>query len=221
VPSFTQFRATLDLWARFEGLEQVPAGGHAALTFDDGPDPEGTPAVLDALDVTGLKATFFLVGEQLMANPRLGGELVRRGHEVELHGFAHVRHPDLSAREARDDLARGLGAVEAATGRRPRFHRPPYGEFSADSHAACADLGLEPVLWSSWGMDWETIGAERIADLVARDLEDGAIVVLHDSARYAYRETAVPTAEAIPLIAAAAEERGLRLVPLGEAAGGG
>jgi peptidoglycan-N-acetylglucosamine deacetylase len=221
VPSFLQYRATLALWERLPALERVPAGGHAALTFDDGPDPEGTPPVLDALDAAGARATFFLVGEQLMANPRLGGELVRRGHEVALHGFGHVRHPDLSPREVRDDLARGLGAVEAATGIRPRFHRPPYGEPSEDTHAACDDLDLEPVLWSAWGMDWETLEPARIADLVIRDLDDGAIVVLHDSARYAYRPSAAPTAEAVAVIAGAAEERDLRLVPLGEAVGGG
>jgi peptidoglycan/xylan/chitin deacetylase (PgdA/CDA1 family) len=217
MPSFGQHRATLDLWQRFPALERVPPGDHAVLSFDDGPDPDGTPQVLDALDQEGIKATFFLVGEQLMAHPRLGGEVVRRGHEVALHGFGHVRHPDLSPREARDDLARGLGAVEAATGRRPRFHRPPYGEFSEHSYAACSDLGLEPVLWSAWGMDWETISAERIAELVARDLDDGAVALLHDSARYGHRPSVEPTVAAIPLVAGAARDRGLRLVPLGEA----
>ena len=219
MPGFAQQRRLLEYWRRFPGLERVAPGGRAVLTFDDGPDPDATPAVLDALEAAGARATFFMLGEQLMRHPRLGGEVARRGHEIALHGFAHEPHPGLSPREARDDLARGLGAVEAGTGARPRFYRPPYGEFSAASYAACADLGLEPVLWSGWGMDWETIAAERIAELVGRDLDDGAVVVLHDSPRYAPRASAAPTAEAVPLVAALARERGLALVALGQAIG--
>ena len=221
MPGFGQQRRMLESWGRFPSLERVAPGRRAVLTFDDGPDPEVTPAVLDALEAAGARATFFLVGEQLMRQPRLGGELVARGHEVALHGFAHERHANLSPRVVRDDLARGLGAVEAATRVRPRFYRPPYGEFSDASYAACADLGLEPVLWSGWGMDWEAIAPERIAELVGRDLDDGAIVVLHDSARYADRPSAAPTAAAVPLVAGLARERGLELVALGEAIGPG
>ena len=148
----------------------------------------------------------------------LGREIVERGHEVALHCFAHRPHDDMTPTAARDDVARGLGTVEAGTGTRPRWYRPPYGRFTEHSFAACAKLELEPVYWSAWGGDWETISAERIADLVARDLGDGAIVLLHDSARYASRPTAEATAEAVPLIAERAREQGLELLPLGEAA---
>lgn len=222
MPSFQGEVARQRRWAELPGLERVPGAGAAAvLTFDDGPDPEGTPAVLDALAAEGVRATFFLVGEQLMAEPRLGGEIARAGHEIALHGFGHVHHDELRDQGARDDLARGLGTVEAATGRRPRFYRPPYGVFSPASHAACADLGLEPVLWSAWGLDWEDIAADRIADLVIRDLGPGVIVLLHDAVRYGHRRSAVPTAAAIRLIAAAARERGVELLPLGEALAAG
>ena len=74
--------------------------------------------------------------------------------------------------------------------------------FNEHSYEAVRAVGLEPVYWSAWGMDWETISAERILDIVERDLEPGAIVVLHDSARYAHRPDVAPTVEAIPLIAA-------------------
>jgi peptidoglycan/xylan/chitin deacetylase (PgdA/CDA1 family) len=215
VPSFLQFRATEELWTRFPGRERVE-GARAALTFDDGPDPDATPAVLDALDAAGLKATFFIVGEQAAAHPRLAREVATRGHEIALHGYEHREHGELSPREARDDLARGLGAVEATTGRRATSYRPPYGRFSEDSYEACSRLRLEPVLWSAWGMDWEPLPPARIADLVVRDLDPGAIVLLHDSARYASRHDAAATAQAIPLLAAAAAERGLEFGPLAE-----
>ena len=217
MPGFGEQRRMLESWARFGALERVPRGRGAALTFDDGPDPDATPAVLDALEAADARATFFLVGEQLMSHPRLGGELVRRGHEVALHGFAHEPHVRLRPQAVRDDLARGVGAVEAATGARPRLFRPPYGELTEAADAACADLGLRAVGWSAWGGDWETIAPERIADLVGRDLEEGAVVLLHDSARYAPRPSAAPTAEAVALIAVLARERGLALTPVGAA----
>jgi peptidoglycan/xylan/chitin deacetylase (PgdA/CDA1 family) len=220
MPSFREFKETLELWERFPGLERGEAGaGKVALTFDDGPDEDATEAVLDALEGIGAHATFFMLGEQLMRHQGIGREVVRRGHEVALHGFGHEPHEELSPQQARDDLARGLGALEAATGRHPRFYRPPYGRFSEHSYEACRKLGMEPVYWSSWGSDWESISGTRIAELSARDLADGAILLLHDSARYADRERATPTAEALAPLAERAHASDLELVTLGEVKG--
>jgi peptidoglycan/xylan/chitin deacetylase (PgdA/CDA1 family) len=206
----------LERWARLPGVERVAEpGARAVLTFDDGPDPDATPDVLDALDAAGAKATFFMVGEQLLRHYSIAREVVARGHEVELHGFEHRPHDELSPQEARDDIARGLGALEASTGVRAHRYRPPYGLFSEASHAACAHLDLEPVYWSGWGMDWEPIPGSRIAELAGRDLAPGAIVLLHDSPRYSTRSSGLPTAEAVPLIADAAREAGLELTTLG------
>jgi peptidoglycan/xylan/chitin deacetylase (PgdA/CDA1 family) len=208
--------ATAERWRQLPALERVEQG--AALTFDDGPDPRGTPAVLDALDAAGVRATFFLVGEQLMRHHAIAREAAARGHELALHGYEHVEHDSLRPQAARDDLARALGAFEAATGKRPRFFRPPYGRFSEASYDACRHLGLEPVYWSSWGMDWEALAPDRIADLVLRDLSAGAIVLLHDSPRYGHRPDAKPTAEAVATIVEGARELDLTLAPLGELA---
>jgi peptidoglycan/xylan/chitin deacetylase (PgdA/CDA1 family) len=219
MPSCRQLRETFELWERFPALERGEAGGgKVALTFDDGPDPDATPEVLDALDEIGAHATFFMLGEQLMLHQDIGREVVRRGHEVALHGFEHHEHGELSPQQARDDLARGLGALEASTGRHPRFYRPPYGRFSEHSFKACSWLGMKPVYWSAWGMDWEPIPPARIADLAGRDLADGAILLLHDSARYAHRDSAVATAEALTPLAERALAAGLRLATLGEVA---
>jgi peptidoglycan/xylan/chitin deacetylase (PgdA/CDA1 family) len=216
VPGYRQMLETAERWRRMPALERLASG--AAITFDDGPDPDGTPAVLDALDAAGVRATFFLVGEQLMRHHAIARDAVARGHEVALHGYEHVEHDSLRPQAARDDLARALGAFEASTGQRPRFFRPPYGRFSEASYDACRHLGLEPVYWSSWGMDWEALAPDRIADLVLRDFSDGAIVLLHDSPRYGHRPDAIPTAEAVPAIAARAAELGVRLATLSELA---
>jgi peptidoglycan/xylan/chitin deacetylase (PgdA/CDA1 family) len=208
LPSFTQHRDTLARWEQFPALERLQAE-HVALSFDDGPDPDGTPAVLDALDEAGVKATFFMVGDQVKQSPSLAREVVNRGHDVGLHGGTHSSQRDLEDWKVKDEMAYALGTVEVATGRRPTRFRPPYGVFSEAGYEACRALRLEPVYWSAWGMDWETISAERITDIVERDLEPGAIVVLHDSARYSHRPDVAETVRAIPLLAAAAAARGL------------
>jgi peptidoglycan/xylan/chitin deacetylase (PgdA/CDA1 family) len=104
---------------------------------------------------------------------------------------------------------RRCSTLESAAGVRAALFRPPYGRFSAGSYGACRAAGLTPVYWSGWGCDWEPIPAARIADLVARGLDPGTIVLLHDSARYAYRDSAQATAAAVGLVLAAAGERGL------------
>jgi peptidoglycan/xylan/chitin deacetylase (PgdA/CDA1 family) len=199
----------------------VPAGDHAVLTFDDGPDPSGgaTPAILDALEAAGAKATFFLVGEQISEAPDLAIEIVERGHEVGVHGQRHLRHDHASIAESVADTEAGYAALAEATGASPRFYRPPYGKLPAAGAEVCDRLGLEVAYWSTWGLDWEPLPSARVARRVNRDLDDGAVVLLHDSARYAARPSAAATAGAIAAIAARAAELGLDLVTLGAACG--
>ena len=199
MPGFQEQRSILDGWRANPGRERT-GGSHAALTFDDGPDPDSTPLVLDVLADLGLKATFFMTGEQAERHPDIAARVADEGNEVALHGHAHLREPPPG------DLERGLEAVQKATGLRPTRYRPPYGR--------AAHTDLELVLWSAWGLDWESIGPDRIADLVLRDLEPGAIVLLHDSARYAPRESAQATALALWAIAEEAATRGIELGPL-------
>lgn len=211
---------TLERWRAFPGLERADGIGGVVLTFDDGPDQDATPTVLEVLESEGVRATFFLVGEQVEAEPGLARELVERGHDVQLHGYRHVGHEFLTDEEAQRDLERGADAFRAGTGRDPRFYRPPYGRFSRASYEACQALGLQPVYWSAWGTDWETISPERIAELVIPDLSAGAVVLLHDSSRYTHRPDAQGTVEALPLITTAAAERGLPFVTLADAVNG-
>ncbi|MBV9802301.1 MAG: polysaccharide deacetylase family protein, partial [Solirubrobacterales bacterium] len=103
--------------ARTLGIERTVPSAGVALTFDDGPHPEGTPAVLAVLEEAGIQATFFLVGEQVERRPALAAEIAERGHLVALHGYRHRPQPVLSRRAVQDDLARGAHAIESATGR--------------------------------------------------------------------------------------------------------
>lgn len=186
-----------------------------ALSFDDGPDQRCTPQLLETLETIDATATFFVVGEQIRANPGLVREIAERGHELGLHGMTHCRHDRLGAASARRELSQGLATIEEATGRRPRLYRPPYGASSAQLASICAELELKLSYWTEWGQDWEPISARQIADIVLRDLTAGSVILLHDSALYAEREDPQPTVDAIPLIAAAVRQRDLDLVSIG------
>jgi peptidoglycan/xylan/chitin deacetylase (PgdA/CDA1 family) len=213
MPSFQEHREMLLLWAELPGLERVDHG--VALTFDDGPDPDATPAVLDALEAASIHATFFLVGEQVEAHPRLAQEITQRGHEIQAHCYDHTDHERVA--DPARDLWQTLEAIFKATGVAPTHQRPPYGRFTPASHAACLQAGLQPVYWSAWGEDWEDIAPDRIADFVTRDLSEGAVVLLHDSPRYGYRPSAQPTAAAIPLITAAIGQTSAVVRPISNA----
>jgi peptidoglycan/xylan/chitin deacetylase (PgdA/CDA1 family) len=203
------------------GIERVRQDGQAVLTFDDGPDssPDGTGAVLDALDAAGAKATFFLVGEQIADSPELAIEIAARGHEIGVHGQRHFRHDRVPSAESVADIEAGYAAVAEIADGKPSFYRPPYGKLSAAGAETCRRLGLEVAYWSTWGLDWEPLSAQRIASRVNRDLDDGSIVLLHDSARYAARPSAIETARSIEAIAGRAAELSLDLVTLGNACG--
>jgi peptidoglycan-N-acetylglucosamine deacetylase len=221
MPHFSEQLDTLERWRLFPARERADGAQGVVLTFDDGPDQDATPTVLGALDAAGARATFFVVGEQVEADPALAREIAQRGHDLQLHGYGHVAHELLSPDQARYDLERGARALRDATGLDARFYRPPYGRFSPGSYDACRALGLEAVYWSAWGTDWETISPQRIAELVIPDLSAGAVVLLHDSRRYGHRPSARPTAEALPLIAARVAELRLPFLTLAEAVDGG
>lgn len=203
-------------WRRYGGVERVAPSGRAAVTFDDGPDRDATPNVLDALGAASAQATFFLLGTQVERDAGLAREIVARGHEVGLHGYEHERQDRIGATRSRDDVLRGFAAVDDALGVPCRWYRPPFGRMSAGSAQACQELGMMPVFWSAWGLDWESLPPARIAEVASQQLEDGSILLLHDSARFGRRNSALPTAQAVPVIAGRAAERGISLVCLAE-----
>ena len=187
----------------------VPGAAGVALTFDDGPHPEGTPAMLEILSGAGVHATFFLVGEQVARRPALAREIRDRGHLIALHCDRHRLQLRLSARAIEEDLRRGLDAIADATGERPRLHRPPHGIYSAAGLEAARAEGLEPLLWSRWGKDWRRFTTPaRIAARATRELGPGDVILLHDADFYSARGSHRRTAEALGAILATLERRG-------------
>lgn len=193
-------------------LREAGAGeGEVFLTFDDGPHPQGTPAVLELLREAGARATFFLVGEQVAARPALAAEIVAAGHRVELHCFRHRNQLRLTPRSLLDDAERARAAIEDAAGQEVRDYRPPYGIFSGSGLRAIRRRGWRPVLWSQWGRDWDrTATPGSIARRLTGDVTAGDILLLHDADYYSARDSWVRTAAALPRILAELEARGLR-----------
>jgi peptidoglycan/xylan/chitin deacetylase (PgdA/CDA1 family) len=186
------------------------ASAGVALTFDDGPHAEGTPAALAALERAGATATFFLVGEQVRRNPALAREIAAAGHAIALHGFRHRNQLRLSGAAVRSDLQRGAAAIEEATEVSPSIYRPPYGIFSPAGLGAVRGAGYAPWLWSRWGRDWRADATpEGIAARATEDLGPGDVVLLHDADHYSAGGSHRRTAAALPLILEAVNRRGL------------
>lgn len=196
-------------------LAGVGAPGHVALTFDDGPDPRSTPAILDGLDRLGWKATFFVLGSQVRRAPELLDEILARGHELGVHGDRHVSHLRRPAQWTVADVTSARDLIEGRTGRPLRWFRPPYGAMAASSLVAARRTGLQTVLWTTWGRDWrEQATAESVVADVTATWRPGATVLLHDS-----DVTSAPGAwraavGALPLLAQ--RWSGLSVGPLGD-----
>lgn len=172
-----------------------------ALTFDDGPHPQGTPAVLEALAAAGARATFFLVGEQVERRPGLAAEIAAAGHEVALHCHRHRNLLRLSPRQVSADLLRALAVIGEATGRSPRLYRPPYGIFTAAALTIAHRHGWEPLLWSRAGHDWARRATPAsIAVRLTGRVRGGDVLLLHDADHYSAPDSWRRTVAALPLV---------------------
>jgi peptidoglycan/xylan/chitin deacetylase (PgdA/CDA1 family) len=188
-----------------------------AVTFDDGPHPQGTPAVLDALSAVGATATFFLIGEQVARWPALAAEIAAAGHEIGLHGYVHRLLLRRRIGELEADLDRADEVIAAATGHRPTCYRPPYGVFSSGALGLVRRRGLHPLLWSRWGRDWAARETpEAICRRATRGLAAGDVVLLHDADHYSAPDSWRRTAAALPGITAAVAALDEPFVPVTE-----
>jgi peptidoglycan/xylan/chitin deacetylase (PgdA/CDA1 family) len=179
---------------RIEGAEGV------LLTFDDGPHPRGTEAVLEILRAANAKAMFFLVSEQVELRPALAGEIAAAGHGIALHCRRHRNLLRLTPRQVSEDLERAAETIAEATGRAPALHRPPYGIYSGPS-LPVVRRRWQPLLWSRWGHDWSRRATARsVAEEVTRDLTAGDVLLLHDSDAYSVEGSWQQTVSALPRV---------------------
>ena len=158
--------------------------GEVSLNFDDGPDPEVTPRVLDLLDRHQARASFFCIGEKAAAHPDLVKEIARRGHSVENHSH---RHSSLFAfyglRGLRREVRQAQAAIAGAAGRAPGFFRAPAGFRSPFLDPVLAGLGLRYVSWTRRGFDTVDGNAAAVLRRLTRGLTAGDVLLLHDGAQ--------------------------------------
>jgi peptidoglycan-N-acetylglucosamine deacetylase len=184
------------------GIEDRTASGAGyALTFDDGPHAQGTPATLEVLARAGVRATFFLVGEQVLRNPAAAAEIVAAGHGVGLHCHRHRNLLRLTPWQVREDILRAQGVIEDATGRSPALYRPPYGVPNAMALLLARRRGWRTLLWSHWGRDWEASATPAsIAARVTDGAGPGAVLLLHDADDYSAPSSWRRTVAALPRV---------------------
>lgn len=184
-------------------IPRTVAQSGVALTFDDGPHPEGTPAVLDILERAGARATFFMVGEQADRRPQLVAEVAARGHLVALHAYRHRLQMRMSPRELEDDIARGLDSLQRALEHSPTLHRAPYGVYSPWGLRSVRSAGLSPLLWSRWGKDWRgNTTPQRIATRACERVAQHDVILLHDADFYSSPGSHRRTVKALEMILA-------------------
>jgi peptidoglycan/xylan/chitin deacetylase (PgdA/CDA1 family) len=188
--------------------------GTLRLTFDDGPDPRGTPAVLDALVRAGAHATFFVIAPRAQHHPELLARIGDEGHAIALHCDEHVRHTERDLDWLRRDTERALTRL-GRLGIRPGLWRAPWGVRAPWTAALAGEFGLRLVGWDVDTHDWRGDAADAMLDGTRDALRSGAIVLAHDGIGPGARRTdCAQTAAFIDLAAAYADDRELELTAL-------
>jgi peptidoglycan/xylan/chitin deacetylase (PgdA/CDA1 family) len=191
-----------------EGPAAAKAANEVALTFDDGPSRTQTPAILEALDRLGARATFFEEGRHVRGREALMRQILALGDEIGNHSFHHPVDP------GEGELASTQAAIREATGFTPCLFGPPYGELNRTEVAAARANGLEMVFWTLDSQDDTHPGVGPIRARVVRRTKPGQVVLLHDGGRHPQ------TVEAIAGIVEGLQRRGFRLVTVTELLGG-
>lgn len=150
------------------------------LTFDDGPDPDVTPAILDILGRYGARATFFVLTDYALARRDLVARILAEGHEIGLHFDRHDRITGLPPLVAWRRMAAARRSLVGLTGREVPLFRPPYGSQNYLTYAFARLLGMKVIGWTRWANDWLEQTAENAANVAAEHLTGGDIVLLHD-----------------------------------------
>jgi peptidoglycan/xylan/chitin deacetylase (PgdA/CDA1 family) len=200
-----------------DAISRGKTGARAiALTFDDGPHPVTTRAVLEILRAHDVRATFFLLGHKVVAHPDVVREIHAAGHAIGVHGFQHDRLFCLrSSRYALTQIERTQRAIERACGVTPTLFRPPIGFASHLTFRGAERAGVALIAWTVRSLDGlESARSERVAERVIKHLVDGAIVLLHDAAE---RDDFQPASiAALPQILRAVREQNFKTVSVDE-----
>lgn len=182
-----------------------------ALSFDDGPHPRLTPVILEILEEYGIKATFFMVGENVGYYPAAARAVVEAGHEIGNHTFSHRKFGRMGRADMEREIVSCEEAIAALTERPVRFIRPPEGEMSETVRRVAGDLRYRVILWDVDTRDWAHTPPDEISRHILDTVQVGDIILMHDFIGYDS-----PTPEALRRVIPALLERGYRFVTVGE-----
>ena len=182
-----------------------------ALSFDDGPHPRLTPVILDILAEYGVKATFFMVGENVGYYPAAARAVAEAGHEIGNHTFSHRKFDRLGEDDLRREIFSCEEAISEVSDAPVRFIRPPEGQMSDTMRQVIGDLDYRVILWDVDTRDWAHTPPEAICRHILDTVQAGDIILMHDFIGYNS-----PTPEALRLVIPALLERGYHLVTVGE-----
>jgi peptidoglycan-N-acetylglucosamine deacetylase len=184
-------------------------GPYIAMTFDDGPSATLTPKLLDLLAAHHIKATFFVIGENVAEHPEIVARAAREGHEIANHSWSHPNLGKMSGDNVRSQLQRTDDAIQNATGKRPTLMRPPYGSITAREKRWIHDeFGYQIILWDVDPYDWKRPGPAVVRNRILKETQPGSIVLSHD--------IHPGTIEAMPSTLDALEVKGFKFVTVSE-----
>jgi len=170
------------LKVRKEPITEISRSGRRMmLTFDDGPNPNYTPHILDTLAKYDVRAMFFLCGECIVVNRELVARMADEGHVVGNHTWTHPLLTTLNRREIRDEMASTSDAIEDTYGERPQWFRAPYGAWNRAAFQLGAEMGMEPMAWTVDSTDWTEPGTRTIVDTIENGAAPGVVVLSHDA----------------------------------------
>ena len=160
-----------------ELMEQGQAHTEVALTFDDGPSPKYTPLLLDGLKERNVRATFFLLGQNVKENQELVQRMQAEGHLLGNHTYNHVQLNKIPETTARQEILKTNNEIYEATGKYPEYMRPPYGAWKKNMELCVEML---PVFWDIDTLDWKSQNVDAILKAAGEEPEDGSIILMHD-----------------------------------------
>lgn len=195
------------------------AGKRVALTFDDGPNPNYTPRILDILKEYNVKATFFVTGRQVDKYPEIARRIVEEGHVIGNHGANHHEMKIYSRRNIQSEIKSCQESIYNATGVNTALFRPPYGMFNGNVIREMKATNHSLIQWSVSPRDWSLPKPEKIIRRVAAKAKDGSIILMHDSHPFYEKKSRQPTIDALPGVIETLKRQGFELVTVSELLG--
>ncbi len=198
--------------ATFTGL--APGSRQIALTYDDGPNDPHTLRLLDVLARHDVRATFFLIGNYVRQRPEIARAIAHAGHVIGNHTFAHPLLTFKSETEIKRQLSQCRTALQDAVGEHSNLFRPPFGGRRPGVLRVARHLGLQPVMWSVTGYDWNAPAADKIERRITNQISGGDVILLHDGGHKQMGADRSQTVAATDQIIARCEDKGYEFVTI-------